>query len=170
MIDCPFLALSATIGNVEYLRSWLQSLEEARGRDGLDFIEHRKRWNYLHYSSFRQDRIRQPGRLHTINPIAKFTISQLTGQEWMGSTELVPEQIQETLDHLLQLQGLPVELVEAIAGAVAYRNANLGVARMPDMFLSGVDLAPVEQLQNKIKDCVQKLAILSPEPCKVSLY
>lgn len=47
MMDCPFLALSATVGNVLELRDWMSEIEKKRGRS-LAFVEYYDRYNDIH--------------------------------------------------------------------------------------------------------------------------
>ena len=46
LVDVPFLALSATLGNSDHLYTWLGAVERGRGRE-LFFVEHKERFNDL---------------------------------------------------------------------------------------------------------------------------
>ena len=46
MIQCPFIALSATLGNTDYFASWLREVEKQRGRE-LYVVRHSQRYNDL---------------------------------------------------------------------------------------------------------------------------
>jgi hypothetical protein len=166
LIDCPFLALSATIGNVSHLQSWLESLETARGRtgeQGLEFILHDKRWNDLDYSTFHAEVGQgETCELRDLNPIALFSRSRLMEDRWMNLVKLVPEQLQRTLELLEQLPTPP----EGLQAALEYRNTQLGVVGLPDMFGSG-ELSPLEQLQVDVKKCIHNLATTDGTQCQV---
>ena len=52
LIRCPFLALSATISNIETLRDWLQTAEQVKPTDGttarpVEMITYDERWSEL---------------------------------------------------------------------------------------------------------------------------
>eukprot|EP00045_Choanoeca_perplexa_P016655 m.227299 g.227299 ORF g.227299 m.227299 type:complete len:1916 (+) comp17321_c0_seq1:124-5871(+) len=168
LIDCPFLALSATIGNVGHLRSWLESLEAARGRTdekGLEFILHNKRWNDLDYTTFHAEVGQsEECELRDVNPIALFSRSRLMEERWMSLVRLVPEQLQRTLEMLEKLPTPP----EGLQAALEYRNTHLGVVGLPEMFGSG-ELSPLEQLQTDVKQCIRKLAIEDGDRCHAFL-
>ena len=46
LIDCPFLALSATVGNVQHFHAWLSKVEATRRREVV-LVEHGERYNDL---------------------------------------------------------------------------------------------------------------------------
>ena len=46
LIDSPFLALSATLGNVQHFHAWLSKVEGTRGREVV-LVEHHERYNDL---------------------------------------------------------------------------------------------------------------------------
>ena len=46
LIDSPFLALSATLGNVPHFHAWLSKVEATRGREVV-LVEHHERYNDL---------------------------------------------------------------------------------------------------------------------------
>lgn len=165
LIECPFLALSATLGNVSHLHTWLEGLETARGRTGekgLEFILHNKRWNDLDYSVFRADIESGERDLVAVNPITLFSLSQLSSDRWMSLVKLVPEQLQMTLEHLRSLSRAPAEC----AALLSYCDQHLGVVGLPDMFGSQ-GLSPLEKLETDVKLCIHRLAQNDPAACQV---
>lgn len=63
LIPCPFLALSATIGNAVEFHLWLVEIEKQKGRK-IYFIEHSQRFNDLQYFS-----LQSKSSLVNFNPI-----------------------------------------------------------------------------------------------------
>ena len=101
--------------------------------------------------------------LQDLNPIALFSRSRLMEERWMNLVKLVPEQLQRTLELLELLPTAP----EGLQAALDYRNTQLGVIGLPDMFGSG-ELSPLEQLQVDVKKCIRSLALENADQCRVS--
>ena len=92
LIQCPFLALSATIGNPTVFQDWLRSLEASRGRE-LRAIVHRQRWNDIEPYVYDMDN----NELVRLNPIGMLNLASLARRGFPEEMKLLPE-------HCFQLQ------------------------------------------------------------------
>lgn len=102
LINCPFLALSATIGNPQQFQGWLRSLEEDRGRK-LHVIVHKQRWNDLEPFVYDMDN----NVLVRLNPVGLLNLEALANRGFPAEMKLLPE-------HCFQFHR---ELFAAVAGA-----------------------------------------------------
>eukprot|EP00043_Microstomoeca_roanoka_P018674 m.202131 g.202131 ORF g.202131 m.202131 type:complete len:2049 (-) comp16872_c5_seq2:4425-10571(-) len=98
LIDCPFLALSATIGDTEHFMQWLERLETARllrrgveSNEPIIKIEHTMRWNDL--DTWYYDGAQ--GNLISINPLGMLSASKLARDGFPPSCRLLPEHCSE---------------------------------------------------------------------------
>lgn len=120
MIKCPFLALSATIGNPGQFEEWLGEVERARGRK-LHVIRHNQRWNDI--SPYVYDQ--QNHALVPINPASVVSVETVVKRgTFPPQTKLLPE-------HCVQLHAMmsakAVELSSrAAAGGEAATSLDIG--------------------------------------------
>ncbi|EGD81589.1 hypothetical protein PTSG_02304 [Salpingoeca rosetta] len=114
LIDCPFLALSATIGNTESFISWLEALERERlARRGGDVtqplvkIRHHLRWNDLDTWCYDLDN----SRMVTVNPLGVLSPAKLVLDGFPSGCRLLPEHAYElwsiASDIMKQRESLP---------------------------------------------------------------
>ena len=98
LIECPFLALSATIGDTERFRSWLERLERERlQRRGVEsdnplvVIQHHLRWNDLDSWCFDIEE----DRMVTINPVGVLSPAKLAAAGFPSGCRVLPEHTHE---------------------------------------------------------------------------
>ena len=72
LLPCPFLALSATVGNPKVFYSWLESTAEARGNPKVHFIEYKERFNDIQKNVFGID-----GNIYPLHPYACLAYKQV---------------------------------------------------------------------------------------------
>ena len=80
LIRCPFVALSATIGNIEYLQDVLQNI-------------HTKDVNYIEYTKRfinQQKMIYEDGKLHKIHPLACIELKDLNENFLQQNLQFTP--------------------------------------------------------------------------------
>jgi superfamily II DNA/RNA helicase len=80
LIQCPFLALSATIGNPEEFHAWLSQLEKPNV-PCVNLVRHNQRPRDLIYSVYEGDG--KPGVFHEVHPLA--TISDVVNEQTLNS-------------------------------------------------------------------------------------
>lgn len=76
MVKCPFLALSATIGNPKEFTQWL-----SLNKSDVQLVEHKDRPQPLEFQVFQPALEDQPSKLHSIHPLAVLNAYRIVDQE-----------------------------------------------------------------------------------------
>ena len=98
LCQCPFLALSATLGNANHFHSWLSRVEEAKGRK-VYLVEHNERYNDLCpwvWCKYMGDN----GDILELNPC--WVLQKAKGSARL-TTELVPKDLKFLPEHCAAL-------------------------------------------------------------------
>ena len=110
--DCPFLALSATIGNSDEFGDWLDKLQRAKNGQECVKIKHQHRFNDLDFAFFDPDSNGGAGGIQQHRSAASLSASVL--QKVGFSMKLLPE---EAIEYWHRLASLATQVEEDAAGA-----------------------------------------------------
>jgi superfamily II DNA or RNA helicase len=155
MIECPFLALSATMGNTTEFYTWLSRLEESRKRPKPVFIQHRQRWNDLDLWVYHMEK----HCLVPMNPLGLLDADTLSMQgKCPDELKLLPEHCIQTFELLRKLTGeQPSEAVRAVLARMDPQ-AHAGYLNQR----SRVTMNGAEKYETQVKAAVEALASASP--------
>jgi len=169
LIPCPFLALSATLGNPEHFKGWLERLEEARDRR-LVCIEHKERYNDLAYFLFNPNDTAnaETAGLVNINALATVTLPQYSGNgddvsatattsttegDNGNTTVLIPDDIRLLPEQCIELfdglKKLTPELVSHLEPSVFF-------ARINGDYAFNVSMRDVRAYEKELKSTVAR--------------
>eukprot|EP01117_Protostelium_nocturnum_P014372 TRINITY_DN5469_c0_g1_i1.p1 TRINITY_DN5469_c0_g1~~TRINITY_DN5469_c0_g1_i1.p1 ORF type:complete len:1744 (+),score=799.57 TRINITY_DN5469_c0_g1_i1:145-5376(+) len=98
MLPCPFLALSATIGNLQDLYEWMKGISESRGRR-MHLVHHKERYNYLKLTY-----LDTSADLKSLNPLFAVNTKSVIRSGEMPDVKLLPQDCIGTLNLLKDIK------------------------------------------------------------------
>jgi hypothetical protein len=117
---CPMLGLSATIGNPEELRSWLEYLKETTPSREVKRISYDKRFIN------QQKHVWDGKELISIHPLSVITLDDLqTGKLARTEMQFIPKDLFILYDQMEKLY--PREAIESVVPEIFFENACIGL-------------------------------------------
>ncbi|PRP77679.1 hypothetical protein PROFUN_00540 [Planoprotostelium fungivorum] len=105
-INCPFLALSATIGNLDQLYGWMSGISQSKGKK-LHLVHYKERFNYLKMSY-----VDSKGENQGLNPLFALNLKAVKQEKQLPDIKLLPEDCVQSLEILKGVPGIESELRE----------------------------------------------------------
>ena len=152
-IDCPVLALSATIGNSSQLQNWFQKVMSDRGEQKkVTLVEHYARFINLDRFVVARDEETSIFKLHKLHPVSAMTASRLKSQPDMFSA----------------LSMTPIDLMDAYDKLKEFFPDDITAGDSPKAFFGKFDAPRItlhlsKLYENRIKEIIAVLAERDPE-------
>eukprot|EP00921_Rhytidocystis_pertsovi_P002900 GHVQ01004864.1.p1 GENE.GHVQ01004864.1~~GHVQ01004864.1.p1 ORF type:complete len:2072 (-),score=269.06 GHVQ01004864.1:3927-9524(-) len=108
LIQCPFLALSATIGNPTSFHSWLQRVNADKVKGDVHLVCHHERFSDLSYY------VHHNSHLYPLNPVALLRYRQIMDEGLPPDFYLQPSDCVELFNCLSELLGSNLQVIEKL--------------------------------------------------------